>query len=113
MDAFGAEVREYHDAEGDCACVTWHVPAPQHLVRHHVVPLSWGGPDTEENTVWLCPTTHGNVHRLLWDYERFEGEPPWRGYRWHYSLYTRRLAERAWEAVTEADRSSRAGDWLE
>lgn len=97
LDAFGASIYSYHDAGQDCECVAYHSPVPGHLVRHHIIPLSYGGPDTESNVVWLCPTAHGNVHKLLWDYEREGGLPPWEGVRWHYSAFIRDLAERAWE----------------
>lgn len=33
--------------------------------RHHVVPVYLGGTDDPSNLVWLCPTTHTNVHELL------------------------------------------------
>lgn len=97
LDPWAGLVFGYHDVDRECNCVSYHSPVPQHLVRHHIVPLSYGGPDTEDNIVWLCPTAHGNVHKLLWDYERYEGLPPWEGVRWHYSAFIRRLAERAWE----------------
>lgn len=96
QDAFGGLLFGYHDADEVCECVAHHSPKPTHLVRHHIVPLSYGGPDTETNTIWLCQSTHGNVHRLLWDYERLQRQPPWRGFRWYYSAFTRNLAEQAW-----------------
>lgn len=96
LDPFSGVVFGYHDAGGDCVCVSEHSPVPSHLVKHHIIPLKWDGPDTDENTVWLCPTAHGNVHKLLWDYERAEGIPPWEGVRWHYSKYIRDLARTAW-----------------
>lgn len=96
-DAFGGVVYGYHDADGICECVSYHSPVPTHLVNHHIVPLSYGGPDVDENQIWLCPTAHGNVHKLLWDYERAGGLPPWEGVRWHYSAFIRNLAQKAWE----------------
>jgi len=34
------------------------------LHLHHVIPQGFGGPDTEENTVWLCASCHDVLHRL-------------------------------------------------
>jgi len=31
---------------------------------HHVVPISEGGPDSEENLMVVCPTCHAKIHRL-------------------------------------------------
>lgn len=33
-----------------------------HIVRHHIIPLSQGGEDTEENIEYLCLQCHGRVH---------------------------------------------------
>lgn len=86
-----------HDAGRYCRCVSRHVPAVTHVHRHHILPLSWGGPDVEENIEWLCQTTHENVHVLLREYVRYGGEPPWRPWRQQVSPFTRALAEAAWE----------------
>lgn len=81
--------------------------------RHHIVPKSWGGPNTSENIVDLCPTAHANVHHLLDHYVRHflqgMGDPPW-AIQKHYSAYVRALAARAWKhrpdypTYTSADR---------
>lgn len=34
------------------------------LQRHHVVPLRYGGPDTADNTVLVCPTCHTALERI-------------------------------------------------
>jgi len=35
----------------------------KHLTRHHIVPVSEGGPDIDENMVWLCRRPcHDNIH---------------------------------------------------
>ncbi len=39
-------------------------PAPKTQV-HHIVPLSWGGPNVAENRIVLCGTTHDAIHELL------------------------------------------------
>ncbi len=46
-------------------CVAEHRPEPLEPHRHHILPKSDGGPDTEDNLVTLCPTTHANAHDLL------------------------------------------------
>ncbi len=54
-----------HDEGQRCACVSEHRPAPLEHDGHHAWPLGMGGPDTDENIVWVCPTTHRNAHELL------------------------------------------------
>lgn len=54
-----------HDAGQVCPCRTTHSPHPLELERHHVWPLGMGGPDTADNVVFVCPTTHTNTHELL------------------------------------------------
>ena len=54
-----------HDEGRVCLCVAEHRPAPLEFNRHHILPLYLGGPNTEDNTAWLCPTAHTNVHELL------------------------------------------------
>lgn len=76
-----------------CLCVKNHVPKVNHTVRHHVIPLAWGGPDDESNLIDLCPTTHSEIHRMLDRFVR-ANKPVWQA---GYSLYAYRLAKRAWE----------------
>lgn len=82
-----------------CLCVRDHNPNPMEPHDHHIIPKSWGGPDTPENKVKLCPTAHSNVHHLLDHYVRHFraglGEPPW-AIQQHYSPYIRGLAAKAW-----------------
>lgn len=54
-----------HDEGQTCLCRATHSPYPLELERHHVWPLGMGGPDTTENVVFVCPTTHTNTHELL------------------------------------------------
>lgn len=88
-----------HDQGQTCVCVADHRPSPQELHRHHVWPLAEGGPDTEDNLVWLCPTSHVNVHELLRPWQANEGEPPWE-VRCRFGPYIRDLARRGYEAIT-------------
>lgn len=85
-----------HAGTVPCACVVTHSPVPADVHIHHVVPLYAGGPDTPENRVNLCPTTHANVHALLRAWERAQGEPSW-DVRRRFSPYVRDLARRGWE----------------
>lgn len=54
-----------HDAGQKCLCIAVHNPEPLELNHHHIWPQEYGGPTVPENLVWLCPTTHTNVHELL------------------------------------------------
>lgn len=54
-----------HDHDAACACTSDHRPPVLEYNRHHIWPEFMGGPDTEDNIVWLCPTAHVNVHELL------------------------------------------------
>ncbi len=90
-----------HDAGRLCRCVVNHNPNPTHIQRHHIWPLGEGGPDTEANTVWLCANAHENVHVLLREYKRYEGEPPWE-VRKRFSRYIRTLAAKGWEAIVRS-----------
>lgn len=93
-----------HDRSAECHCVRDHVPNPKVMHKHHIVPKAWGGTDAEppswmsddqSNLVVLCPTAHSNVHRLLNDYVRHKGKPPWSLVE-HYTHYERELAGTAW-----------------
>jgi len=42
-----------------------HTPIPKLNHRHHIIPLSWEGPDTDSNETTICPTGHANAHKLL------------------------------------------------
>jgi hypothetical protein len=43
-----------------CLC-----PEHQEVIDlHHVVPISEGGPNTEDNLMAVCPTCHAKIHRI-------------------------------------------------
>lgn len=90
-----------HDAGQHCECVADHNPNPMELHRHHIHPLSEDGPDVMDNIVWLCPTSHVNVHELLRAWVKYEGEPPWE-IRKFYGYYIRDLAEEGYRRMKEA-----------
>lgn len=79
-----------------CRCVGKHIPKPMELHKHHIWPLGEGGPNTKENLLLLCPSTHSNVHRLWRLYERYDGRPPWEFLK-SYSEYARWVVERGRE----------------
>lgn len=84
-----------HDTLKVCLCVANHNPNPMELHRHHIRPLANGGTDTPDNVVWLCPTTHVNVHELMRWWFSYAGRPHWEIER-YFSPFVRRLAERGW-----------------
>lgn len=84
-----------HDAGAVCGCVTEHRPVPAELNQHHILPLAWGGADVTSNRVWICPTTHVNVHELLRAYAAVDGLPTW-SVRSRFSAFTRALAAEGW-----------------
>lgn len=59
----------------ECHCVVEHRPQPLVLEAHHVLPLSWAGPDVPENRVTLCSTAHHGTHALLDLYVTLGREP--------------------------------------
>ncbi len=91
-----------HDAGRQCLCVSRHVPTPAELHRHHVHPLSMGGP-AEGEAVWLCPTSHTDLHELIRRWIQFNGEPPW-DVRRFFNRYVRDLARRGFYAWDEGGR---------
>lgn len=83
-----------HDNGRTCVCVTVHRPQPVELHAHHVWPKSEGGPADGE-LLWLCPTTHVNVHELWREYDRAAGTPVWE-VRARFSPYCRGVVARGW-----------------
>lgn len=85
-----------HDSNGNCECVANHNPNPMELHRHHIWPTGMGGPDIEWNLVWLCPTSHVNVHELLRAWVEADGVPDW-NIRKRFGSYIRGLAQEGFE----------------
>ncbi len=54
-----------HDEDATCVCVSDHRPPVLEYNAHHILPEYLGGEDVPDNRVWLCPTTHVNVHEVL------------------------------------------------
>jgi hypothetical protein len=93
-------------ALGVCICVKNHSPVPLDGEYHHLHPLGEGGPDTRENQVWVCPTTHTNVHELLRLLKQWEGAFTLADARKLYgrtvSPYAYSLARLGWLKIKEA-----------
>jgi hypothetical protein len=83
-----------------CICVSDHRPPPLVLHSHHVVPLSWDGPDVPANRVTICPTCHTSTHMLLDLYVALNREPTPAEMRAKFGRIPNRqmqvLAARAW-----------------
>ncbi len=54
-----------HDEGAVCFCCSEHRPPVLEHEVHHILPLYLGGTDTPGNRIFLCPTTHMNVHEIL------------------------------------------------
>lgn len=54
-----------HDEGQTCVCVAEHRPPVMEFIEHHIWPTYMGGPDVESNRVFICATTHYNVHEIL------------------------------------------------
>jgi len=50
-----------------CVVHGYHYPKPVRTVKHHIIPLAHGGPDTAENLVDICDTGHYAIHEYLND----------------------------------------------
>jgi HNH endonuclease len=87
--------------ERKCLCVSWHRPPPTILHSHHVWPLGEGGPDTSENLLWLCPTTHNSVHQLWRAMVKHKGVVPTAELK-SFARYTREVVTRGWAQAAEA-----------
>jgi hypothetical protein len=90
--------------ERRCVCVTQHRPEPVILHSHHVWPLGEGGPDIQANLLWVCPSTHSNIHelwRLLVKAGKSGVPLPWREHRL-YSEYVRGVVARGYAQAKEA-----------
>ena len=57
-------------AGDQCAVHRFHRPPVRETERHHIQPLSMGGPDTPANIVKICPTGHSSVHVAIRDLVR-------------------------------------------
>ena len=90
-----AEERVLVSGEITCPCVKWHRPKIRIIDRHHVVPLSWDGPDEPDNLITICPNQHRLVHELLDLYKKRGGHVFASDLR-PYPRFTQQLAKRGW-----------------
>ncbi len=75
-----------------------HIPNSHVNHRHHVWPVSLGGPDTPDNIVVVCPTGHANIHTLLNLFRVHRGEPPYTETR-QFAFGERELARLGWQRL--------------
>ncbi len=88
-----------HDEGKICRCVKKHVPQPAELELHHVWPIYLGGPKNGWQ-IWLCPTTHMNVHELIRLKVKTLDKIEAIDMR-EYNRYTKQLAQEAYEKWAE------------
>lgn len=92
-----------HDHGAACLCSKKHQPTPLELAKHHILPQDNNGPDHPENYVWLCPTTHVNVHEILRLMMRSEAALGWyelgRAYDIPVSRYAYQVALEGWYRI--------------
>lgn len=79
-----------------CLCVARHVPTPRTLEHHHIWPQGHGGPTVAANLIWLCGTSHNNVHHCLDELLAHGGELAEARL---YNAYTRGLAELGYRRI--------------
>ena len=92
-----------------CLCVKRHSPRPSILHSHHVWPLGEGGPNVRANLLWLCPTTHMNVHELWRLMDKHSGTVPTAELR-RFAKYVREVVQRGWGQKTGVF-SNRSDSW--
>lgn len=88
-----------------CVCVRVHRPRILRVDAHHVQPVSWRGPDTQANLVYVCSNCHVAAHLAL-DVLRAAGGPanvPWLTRR-RFPRYAWALAVDGWTRWDQAGR---------
>lgn len=84
-----------------CGCVASHRPAVMVIEKHHILPLSWGGADAPDNWLYVCPTSHYNIHSAL-NVLVHAGHVPTNAtdpsyQEWvSYPVFARKYAQQAW-----------------
>lgn len=95
-----------HDHRRRCECVAEHRPTPLELAAHRILPGEHGGTYETSNVVWLCPTTHVNVHELLRWFLRAGQVIAWRTvldvYEEPVNRYAYLIAARGFQAIMKA-----------
>lgn len=79
-----------------CDCRSEHAPPVAWTHAHHIWPLYEGGPDTIENTVYVCPATHDWIHVIWREFRRAE-QVTARQRHWPYRAYE--IATQGWEMM--------------
>lgn len=82
-----------------CQLHTKHIPETHINQRHHVWPLSEGGPDIEDNVVVACATGHANIHDMINQLRMHMGVLPYSVLR-RYAFKERQLAQLGYARLT-------------
>jgi HNH endonuclease len=61
--------------ESPCTVHRTHSPRSHTNHVHHIMPKEFGGPTLVGNLVVVCPTGHYNIHSLLDEYLKANGNP--------------------------------------
>lgn len=77
-----------------CSLGSRHTPKPARTVKHHKIPLSWGGPNTVANQIDCCDNHHYAIHVVLDELVQRKGNP--RGLVGRYGGTVTALALYAW-----------------
>lgn len=94
-------------AKADCLLHAVHRPGIKRadgkfsVERHHIHPLEYDGPDTADNTVYVCPTGHTAIHELLRAEVKSGGKAPW-SIRRFYSVAEREYALEGYNRIVAA-----------
>lgn len=81
-----------------CQIHAEHIPRVSMPDLHHIWPLEYGGPNSPENRIVVCPTGHRNIHELLLEYKHRRRKPPWE-IRKKYHPAERRYAQLGWDRI--------------
>lgn len=104
-----------YDQNANCACASEHRPPVLTYQWHHIRPLAMGGEDTKygvpnRNGIWLCSTTHDNVHEILRLMVSAKGLL---GYRTVQRILPRPVSYYAWQIATDGYRRWANNEWAE
>lgn len=82
-------------AVGVCSNPVRHAPGYAYVDLHHKIPKggTWGGPDTPDNKIPVCPNCHHAIHWLIDQAIQRDGVP----YARHLSKFVNELAQYAWD----------------
>lgn len=79
-----------------CVCRSEHAPPVPWTHAHHIWPKYAGGPDTPENIVYVCPSTHDWIHIIWREFERSGLS----GRQRHWPHYAYEIAVQGWKMMS-------------